>query len=185
MTEAIRSTSRSGTRGTARTGLRTGSVSRTPRPHGLFEAPRPAWWQLSVDLPTGGADDRRAVVTQSGELMTSRKVAPGPGTVRVARFIGRLGVVSLPAVEVGLDLDERVVRRHVAKLEAAGWLAPMPWTWGEGSVAWLTGLGVERVGLGGVRAVKAPPPPPSSITPCSCSGPRLEPSGAVGVAVLA
>jgi len=91
--------------------------------------------------------------------MTGRKVAPGPGTVRVARFIGRLGVVSLPAVEVGLDLDERVVRRHVAKLEAAGWLARMPWTWGEGSVAWLTGLGIERVGLGGVRAVKAPPSP--------------------------
>jgi hypothetical protein len=27
----------------------------------------------------------------------------GPGTLRVGRFIGRLGVVSLPAVEVGLD----------------------------------------------------------------------------------
>ena len=91
--------------------------------------------------------------------MTGRKVAPGPGTVRVASFIGRLGVVSLPAVEVGLDLDERVVRRHVAKLEAAGWLERMPWTWGEGSVAWLTGLGIERVGLGGVHAVKAPPSP--------------------------
>ena len=47
---------------------------------------------------------------------------PGPGTMRVGRFIGRLGVVSLPAVGVGLDLDQRVVRRHVARLEAA-WLA--------------------------------------------------------------
>ncbi len=54
--------------------------------------------------------------------MSQRAVVPGPGTVRVGRFIGRLGVVSLPAVEVGLDLDQRVVRRHVAKLEAAGWL---------------------------------------------------------------
>ena len=53
MTAAIRSTSRSGTRGTARTGLRTGSVSRTPRPHGLFEAPRPAWWQLTTRPPRG------------------------------------------------------------------------------------------------------------------------------------
>jgi hypothetical protein len=60
----------------------------------------------------------------------SRSFVPGPGTVRVARFIGRLGVVSLPAVEVGLDLDQCVVRRHVAKLEAAGWLARMPWVWG-------------------------------------------------------
>jgi DNA-binding MarR family transcriptional regulator len=40
----------------------------------------------------------------------------------VGRFIGRLGVVSLPAIEAGLDLDQRVVRRHVARLEAAGWL---------------------------------------------------------------
>lgn len=91
--------------------------------------------------------------------MITEGVVPGPGTVRVARFIGRLGIVSLPAVEVGLDLNQRVVRRHVAKLEAAGWLARMPWVWGQGSVAWLTALGVERAGLGGVRPVKSPPAP--------------------------
>jgi hypothetical protein len=55
-----------------------------------------------------------------GEFVVSREVTPGPGTLRV-EFIGRLGVVSLPAVEVGLNLDQRVVRRRVAKLEAAGW----------------------------------------------------------------
>jgi hypothetical protein len=60
-------------------------------------------------------------------------------------------------VEVGLDLDERVVRRHVAKLEAARWLARTPWIWGEGSVVWLTGAGIEGAGLGGIRAVKSPP----------------------------
>jgi hypothetical protein len=75
----------------------------------------------------------------------------------VGRFIGRLGLVSIPAVEVGLDLDQRVVRRHVAKLEAAGWLARAPWIWGEGSVLWLTGAGIEGAGLGGVRPVKSPP----------------------------
>jgi hypothetical protein len=89
--------------------------------------------------------------------MVSRQAVCGPGSLRVGRFIGRLGVVSLPAVEAGLDLDERVVRRHVAKLEAAGWLARAPWVWGEGSVAWLTGAGVEGTGLGGVRAVRSPP----------------------------
>lgn len=89
----------------------------------------------------------------------SNPAGPGPGTLRVGRFIGRLGVVSLPAVEAGLDLDERVVRRHVAKLEAAGWLERAPWVWGEGSVAWLTSLGVERSGHGGLRALKAPPAP--------------------------
>ena len=91
--------------------------------------------------------------------MITEGVVPGPGTLRVARFIGRLGIVSLPAVEVALDLDQRVVRRHVAKLEAAGWLARMPWVWGQGSVAWLTAIGVERAGLGGVRPMKAPPAP--------------------------
>ena len=68
-----------------------------------------------------------------------------------------MGVVSIPAIEVGLDLDQRVVRRHVAKLEAAGWLGREPWIWGEGSVVWLTGTGIERVGLGGVRPIKTPP----------------------------
>src|SRR5450755_82742 len=89
----------------------------------------------------------------------SGRAIPGPGTLRVGRFIGRLGVVSLPAVEVGLDLDQRGVRGHVAVLEAAGWLARAPWVWGEDSVVWLTGTGVEGAGLGGVRAVKSPPAP--------------------------
>ena len=89
--------------------------------------------------------------------MGGQMVGSGPGTLRVGRFIGRLGVVSLPAVQAGLHLDGRVVRRHVAKLEAAGWLGRAPWVWGEGSVVWLTSLGIERTGLGGVRAVKAPP----------------------------
>jgi len=48
------------------------------------------------------------------------------------------------------------VRRHVAKLEAAGWLVREPWIWGEGSVVWLTTAGIEGVGLGGVRPVKSP-----------------------------
>ena len=67
--------------------------------------------------------------------------------------------MSLPAVEAGLDLDRRVVRRHVAKLEAAGWLARAPWVWGEGSVVWLTASGIESARLGGVRPVKSPPSP--------------------------
>lgn len=81
---------------------------------------------------------------------------PGPGALRVSRFIGRLGVASLPAIEAGLELDQRVVRRHVARLEAAGWLVRAPWVWGEGSVAWLTGAGIESTGLGGIRALKSP-----------------------------
>jgi hypothetical protein len=87
-----------------------------------------------------------------------RAVGSGPGTLRVGRFIGRLGVVSLPAVEAGLDLDQRVVRRHVARLEAAGWLGRAPWVWGEGSVAWL-GPRRRELRTGGLRAVKAPPAP--------------------------
>jgi hypothetical protein len=83
----------------------------------------------------------------------------GPGSLRVGRFIGQLGVVSLPAVEVGLNLDERVVRRHVARLEKAGWLGRAPGVWGSGSVVWLTGPGLQGTGLGGIRAVRVPPAP--------------------------
>jgi hypothetical protein len=91
--------------------------------------------------------------------MTAERAVVGPGSVRVGRFIGRLGVVSLPAVAVALDLEERVVRRHVAKLEAAGWLARAPWVWGEGSVAWLSTAGIRGTGLGAVRPLLRYPSP--------------------------
>jgi len=106
----------------------------------------------------GGADGGRSRTTLGSESVVSGRAFLGPGTLRVGRFIGRLGVVSLRAVEVGLDLDQRVVRRHVAKLEATGWLEG-PWVWGEGSVVWLTSAGVEGSGLGGMRALKLPPAP--------------------------
>ena len=80
----------------------------------------------------------------------------GPGSIRVGRFVGRLGVVGMPAVGVGLGLAERVVRRHVARLEAAGWLARQVAIRGEGSLVWLTGLGLSGVGLGELAAVRAP-----------------------------
>ncbi len=83
----------------------------------------------------------------------------GPGTIRVGEFIGRLGVVSLPTVATALDIDERVVRRHVAKLEAAGWLGRGAWLWGEGSIAWLTPAGIEALGLGGLRGYRSQPAP--------------------------
>jgi hypothetical protein len=80
----------------------------------------------------------------------------GPGTVRVGRFVGRLGVVGLPAMGLGLGLGERVVRRHVARLEAVGWLERTTGIRGEGSLVWLTSGGLSGVGLGQLRAVRAP-----------------------------
>lgn len=82
----------------------------------------------------------------------------GPGSVRVGRLIGRLGVVSLPAVGVALGLAERVVRRHVSRLEGLGWLGRVAGLRGEGSLAWLTAQGLLGVGLGELRAVRAPDP---------------------------
>jgi hypothetical protein len=52
--------------------------------------------------------------------MGDRKVEIGPGSIRVGRFIGRLGVVPMPAVEHGLGLVDRVVRRHVASWKKSG-----------------------------------------------------------------
>jgi len=82
----------------------------------------------------------------------------GPGSVRVGEFIGRLGVVSLPTVSVGLGLAERVVRRHVSRLEALGWLGRAVGVRGDGSLVWLTAAGLAGVGLGQLRALRAPDP---------------------------
>jgi hypothetical protein len=87
----------------------------------------------------------------------------GPGSRRVGRWVGRLGVVSLPAVEVALSLDARVVRRHVARLEQAGWLHRAAGMRGEGSVVWLTERGLGAVGLGGLTAVRASPAPSAGV----------------------
>jgi hypothetical protein len=57
---------------------------------------------------------------------------------------------------VGLGLAERVVRRHVARLEAIGWLERRTGIRGEGSLVWLTSGGLSGVGLGQLRAVRAP-----------------------------
>ena len=89
---------------------------------------------------------------------------PGPGSVRVGRWVGRLGVVPLPAVAVGLDLQERVVRRHAARLQEAGWLGRAAGMWGEGSVVWMTERGLGAVGLGGLQAVRASSTPSPSLT---------------------
>lgn len=79
----------------------------------------------------------------------------GPGSARVACFIGRLGVVAMPAVSVGLGLAERVVRRHVARLEAIGWLQRTAALRGDGSLVWLTIAGLEGLELE-LAAVRAP-----------------------------
>lgn len=76
--------------------------------------------------------------------------------MRVGRFIGRLGVVPMPAVERGLGLVDRVVRRHVAKLEKFGWCARVPATRGDGMLVWMTATGLQGVGLGGLPAPRAP-----------------------------
>jgi len=82
----------------------------------------------------------------------------GPGSIRVGRFIGRLGVVPMPVIEQGLGVVDRVVRRHVAKLEKAGWCERMATIRGDGMLVWLTSPGLDGVGLGELSAVRAPQP---------------------------
>jgi hypothetical protein len=88
--------------------------------------------------------------------MGDRKVEIGPGSIRVGRFIGRLGVVPMPAVEHGLRLVDRVVRRHVAKLEKVGWCARVQATRGDGMLVWMTPTGLQGVGLDELPAPRAP-----------------------------
>jgi hypothetical protein len=78
--------------------------------------------------------------------------------MRVGRFIGRLGVVPMPAVGCGLGLVDRVVRRHVAKLENVGWCERIPAVRGDGMLVWMTSTGLDRVGLGELPAPRAPNP---------------------------
>jgi hypothetical protein len=82
----------------------------------------------------------------------------GPGSIRVGQFIGRLGVVAMPAIERGLGLVDRVVRRHVAKLETVGWCERMPAIRGDGMLVWMTASGLDGVGLGELPALRAPEP---------------------------
>lgn len=51
--------------------------------------------------------------------------------MRVGRFIARLGVV-VPVIAVGLGEAERVMRRHVSRLEAIGGLSRIAAMRGEG-----------------------------------------------------
>jgi hypothetical protein len=80
----------------------------------------------------------------------------GPGSMRVGRFIGRLGVVPMPAVGSGLGLVDRLVRRHVAKLEKVGWCERKPAVRGDGMLLWMTATGLDGVGLGQLATLRAP-----------------------------
>jgi len=80
----------------------------------------------------------------------------GPGSIRVGRFIGRLGVVPMPAIKQGLGVVDRVVRRHVAKLEKVGWCERMATIRGDGMLVWLTPSGLDGVGLSALPALRTP-----------------------------
>jgi hypothetical protein len=75
--------------------------------------------------------------------------------MQVGRFVGRLGIVAMPAVAMGMGLAERAVRRHVARLEAVGWLQRTAAVRGDGSLVWLTLTGLDGLGLT-LPAVRAP-----------------------------
>ena len=64
----------------------------------------------------------------------------------------------MPAVGRGLGLVDRVVRRHVAKLEKVGWCERTPAVRGDGMLVWMTPTGLDRVGLGQLPAPRAPNP---------------------------
>jgi hypothetical protein len=90
--------------------------------------------------------------------MIEQGVELGPGSLRVGRFIGRLGVVTMPVIERGLGLADRVVRRHVAKLERVGWCERIPAIRGDGMLVWMTPSGLAGVGLGELPGPRAPAP---------------------------
>lgn len=88
--------------------------------------------------------------------MIEQTVEVGPGSIRVGRFIGRVAAVPMPAIEHGLGLAGRVVRRHVTKLETLGWCERMPTIRGDGKLVWLTPSGLDAVGLAGLPTLRTP-----------------------------
>jgi hypothetical protein len=64
----------------------------------------------------------------------------------------------MPAIEHGLGLGDRVVRRHVAKMETVGWCERRPAIRGDGMLVWLTPSGLDGVGLSELPALRAPGP---------------------------
>ena len=64
----------------------------------------------------------------------------------------------MPAVGHGLRLVDRVVRRHVARLEQVGWCTRTPALRGDGMLVWMTPAGLDGVGLGELPAPRAPNP---------------------------
>jgi hypothetical protein len=64
----------------------------------------------------------------------------------------------MPAVGRGLGLVDRVVRRHVAKLEKVGWCERTSAVRGDGMLVWMTPTGLDRVGLDQMPAPRAPNP---------------------------
>lgn len=105
-----------------------------------------------------GRTASRESVVQVRYGVVERMAEVGPGSMRVGRLIGRLGVVTMPAIERGLGLADRVVRRHVAKLEAIGWCARTPALRGYGSLVWMTDTGLNGIGLVDLPALRAPDP---------------------------
>jgi hypothetical protein len=105
-----------------------------------------------------GRTASRESVVQDRYGVIEGMVEVGPGSMRVGRFIGRLGVVTMPAIERGLGLADRVVRRHVAKLQAVGWCERTPALRGYGSLVWMTATGLNGIGLVDLPALRAPDP---------------------------
>jgi hypothetical protein len=64
----------------------------------------------------------------------------------------------MPVIERGLGLADRVVRRHVAKLETVGRCERRPAIRGDGMLVWRTPSGLDGVGLGELPAPRAPDP---------------------------
>ncbi len=64
----------------------------------------------------------------------------------------------MPAIEHGLGLVERVVRKHVAKLARVGWCERMAAIRGDGSLVWMTAAGLPGLGLRELPALRAPGP---------------------------
>ena len=86
-----------------------------------------------------------------------RVLGPGPGSMAGLKWLARVGPSPLDPWRYAMGWSEVAARSHARRLEAEGWLGRVAMMWGQGSMFYVTKLGVRVLGTG-LGAQPAPQP---------------------------
>ena len=77
-----------------------------------------------------------------------RVLGPGPGSMAGLKWLARVGPSPLDPWRYSMGWSEVAARSHAKRLETEGWLGRVPLLWGQGSMFYVTKLGVRVLGTG-------------------------------------